>query len=170
MTPAQKEAAKRAELRLQQMRDAGMIVQALDAPDRPKKPVNDKKKKKGGAAEKAKAEAEAKAADEKRLKEEKERIEAEKQAKKAAEEAQKLKEAEEAAAKAKAEEGILESWEDAIGEDGDIKESWDDDSDDEKTAGKHGSDSPVVPYVLMLGSEWSRKGYQETHRERGRRG
>ncbi|KAI5851037.1 hypothetical protein BZA05DRAFT_57046 [Tricharina praecox] len=134
MTPAQKEAAKRAELRLQQMRDAGMIVQALDAPDRPKKPVNDKKKKKGGAAEKAKAEAEAKAADEKRLKEEKERIEAEKQAKKAAEEAQKLKEAEEAAAKAKAEEGILESWEDAIGEDGDIKESWDDDSDDEKTA------------------------------------
>lgn len=128
MTPAQKEAAKRAELRLQQMRDAGMLVQALDAPDRPKKPVYDKKKNK-------KAEAEAKAAEEKRLKEEKERIEAEKQAEKAAE-VQKLKEAEEAAAKAKEAEGVLECWEDAFGEDGDIKESWDDDSDEEMIAGK----------------------------------
>jgi len=157
MTPAQKEAAKRAELRLQQMRDAGMIVPALDAPDRAKKPVYDKKKKKGGVADKAKAEAEA--AEEKRLQEEKERIEAEKQAKKAAEEAQNLREAEEAAAKAKKEDDdVLDSWEDAIGEDGNIKESWDDDSEDEELAGKRGPpDLPVVRCILMSGSEWCGK-------------
>ncbi|KAA8892832.1 hypothetical protein FN846DRAFT_981648 [Sphaerosporella brunnea] len=135
MTKAQKEAAKRAELRLQQMREAGMIVAGLDAPDQPKKPTYDKKKK-GGATDKAKAEAEAKAAEEKKRHEEKERIAAEEKAKQEEEE-RKKKEAEEAAAaaaKAKEEEddGVLDSWEDAIGEDGNVKESWDDESEDEQ--------------------------------------
>ncbi|KAF8249892.1 hypothetical protein K440DRAFT_542640 [Wilcoxina mikolae CBS 423.85] len=131
MTKAQKEAAKKAELRLQQMRDAGMLVAGLDEPEKVNKPSNDKKKKRGGA-DKAKAEAEAKEAEEKRLREEKERIAAEKKAKEEAE-AQKLKEAEGALAKAKKEEDdVVDSWEDAIDEDGNVKESWDDETEDEK--------------------------------------
>ncbi|KAI5781475.1 hypothetical protein EDC01DRAFT_784380 [Geopyxis carbonaria] len=128
LTKAQKEQQQRAALRLQQMRDAGMLVEGLDntGAEKPKKTGFDKKKKKGGQ-DKAKAEEEAKAAAEKKKKEEEERL----AAKKAQEEEEARKKAEEAA-KAKAEdEDVLESWEEALDEDGNIKESWDDDSDAE---------------------------------------
>jgi len=128
MTKAQKETAKRAELQLQQMREAGMLVEGLDAPEKPRKPVYDKKKKKG---DRSKAEEEAKAAAEKKAKEEEERLAAEKKAKEE-EEAQKQREADAAIAKTKEDEGLMESWEDALDEDGNIKESWDDESDEEK--------------------------------------
>lgn len=139
MTKAQKEQAKMQALRLQQMRDAGMIVAGLDKPESAtKKPAADNKKKKKGAniPDKAKAEAEAKEALRK-VEEEKAALAAEKAAKAEAEK----KAAEEAAAAAAAaapkeavveeDDDVIESWEDAIDEDGNVKESWDDDSEDE---------------------------------------
>lgn len=128
LTPKEKEAKRVAQMRLEQMRAAGMIVAGLDEPsgETKKRPVVDKKKKKGGKADKA-AEDEAKAAELK--KKEEERLAAEAKAK---EEAEKKKEEEAAAAaKAKEDADVLDSWEEALDEDGNVKESWDQETDEE---------------------------------------
>lgn len=88
LTPKQKEAARVAELRLQQMREAGMIVAGLEGQDDRKKSGFDKKKKKGGKEAKGPTEEELKAAE---AKKEEERLAAEAKVK-AEEEAKKAKE------------------------------------------------------------------------------
>lgn len=88
LTPKQKEAARLAELRLQQMKEAGMIVVGLGGQDGGKKTGFDKKKKKGGKEAKAPTEEELKAVE---TKKEEERLAAEAKAK-AEEEAKKVEE------------------------------------------------------------------------------
>lgn len=88
LTPKQKEAARLAELRLQQMKEAGMIVVGLGGQDSGKKTGFDKKKKKGGKEAKAPTEEELKAVE---TKKEEERLAAEAKAK-SEEEAKKVEE------------------------------------------------------------------------------
>lgn len=138
LSKAEKEAQKRNQLRLQQMIDAGVIVAGLEegkSEDAPKRPKFERKKKKpvpkSGPTEEEKA-AELK-------KKEEERLAAEKRA---AEEAEKLKKAEEEAAKEAAEaeesdleddwEAALEKEEKAAAEKAKVKDSWDDESEDEE--------------------------------------
>ena len=135
MTPAQREAHRRNELKREQMLAAGVKVAGLDEePAEKKKPVYDNKKKKGLK----------KPGDDARIQEEKEAAEAE--ARRQAELAERLRlEAEdkaraEAAATAAAaaeepESDGLEDWEAvADAEDGNIKESWEMDSEEEAAA------------------------------------
>lgn len=145
LTPKQKEAARLAELRLQQMRDAGMIVAGLEGSDERRKPSFDKKKKKGkepkGPTEEEKA-AEAKK-EEERLAAEKKAKEEEEAKRKAEEEAgtfseprnspklKTLTEATTAKAKSKDDADLLDSWEEALDENGNVKESWDQETEDE---------------------------------------
>ncbi|KAH8555729.1 hypothetical protein BGW37DRAFT_435377 [Umbelopsis sp. PMI_123] len=121
LSKAQKEAQQRAQLRLQQMIDAGIKVEGLmnkDADDnKVKRPVYDNRKKKKGpqsASEIARKEEE-----KKRLEEEQKRKEEEELKKKAAE---------------KQEEEEEGSWENAADSDedkGDVKDSWDQESEEE---------------------------------------
>ncbi|RPA94823.1 hypothetical protein L873DRAFT_1813868 [Choiromyces venosus 120613-1] len=128
MTKAEKERQRTAQLRLQQMVESGMIVEGLEGGPaaEKKKPKYDKKNRKGGKS---------KAEDEEKKKEEK-RLASEKKAKE--EEERKKKEAEEAAAATakKEEEGVPDSWEEALDQDGNIKESWDMSSEEEVEAPK----------------------------------
>ncbi|KAL7267887.1 eukaryotic translation initiation factor 5B [Rhizina undulata] len=136
LTKAQKEAQQKAQLRLQQMREAGIIVEGLDNADAAtKKPVYDKKKKKGGDKkdQKAKEEEEEKKKEAERLEVEKKVKEEEERKKKEEEEAAAAKAAQEAEAAAlkKEAEDVLDDWEAAVDEDGNIKESWDMETDEE---------------------------------------
>lgn len=144
LTPKQKEAAKIAELRLQQMREAGMIVAGLDGGEEKKKAGFDKKKKKKPA--KAAGPTEEEEAAEAKKKEEEERLAAEKKAKeeeearkKAEEEAGMFSEPEVVKARiltdpitAKVKDDVLDSWEEALDEDGNVKESWDQETEEEE--------------------------------------
>ena len=130
LTPAQREANRRNELKREQMLAAGLKVAGLaeEAPEK-KKPVYDSKKKKGLK----------KPGEEARLQEEKEAAEAEAKRQAAAErirlEAEEKAEAEAAAAAAAqhTESDGLEDWEAAADADDDnIKESWDMSSGDEE--------------------------------------
>ena len=136
MTPAQRDAHRRNELKRQQMLDAGVKVAGLDEePVEKKKPVYDNKKKKGLK----------KPGDDVRIQEEKEAAEAE--SRRQAEEAERLRleeeeklRAEAAAAAAAAEEPEsdgLEDWEAvADADESNVKESWEMDSDEEAAASK----------------------------------
>lgn len=130
-TKAQKEALQRAEQRKEQMLAAGAKVTGLDESQEKQKPAYDKKKKGGkskvdeqemlAAAQKA-AEAEAQ-----RLAKERERLQVEEEARSKAEAESKAGQASESS------EG--EDWEAmAAKEEGDVKESWDADSDEEDAA------------------------------------
>ena len=132
LTPAQREAHRRNELKKKQMLEAGSKVAGLnEEPAEKKKPVYDNKKKKGLK----------KPGDDVRIQEEKEAIEAE--ARRQAEEAerQRLEEEEMARAEAAAaaaeepESDGLEDWEAvADADENNVKESWEMDSDEEATA------------------------------------
>ena len=130
LTPAQREANRRNDLKREQMLAAGFKVAGLaeEAPEK-KKPVYDNKKRKGLK----------KPGEEARLQEEKEAAEAEAKRQAAAErlrlEAEEKAEAEAAAAAAAqhTESDGLEDWEAAAdADDADIKESWDMSSGDEE--------------------------------------
>ena len=140
LTPAQREANRRNELKREQMLAAGLKVAGLaeEAPEK-KKPVYDNKKKKGLK----------KPGEEARLQEEKEAAEAEAKRQAAAErsrlEAKEKAEAEAAAAAAAqhTESDGLEDWEAAADADDDtIKESWDMSSGDEEAIPKATSKVP----------------------------
>ena len=128
MTPAQREAHRRNELKRQQMLAAGVKVAGLDEePAERKKPVYDNKKKKGLK----------KPGDDVRIQEEKEAAEAE--ARRQAEEAERLRLEEEekarteAAAAEEPESDGLEDWEAVADADSSmVKESWEMDSDEEE--------------------------------------
>lgn len=134
MTPAQREAHRRNELKREQMLAAGVKVAGLDEePVEKKKPVYDNKKKKGLK----------KPGDDARIQEEKEAAEAE--TRRRAEEAERLRLEEEEKARAEAaaaeveepESDGLEDWEAvADADDGNVKESWEMDSDEEAAASK----------------------------------
>ncbi|EPS43485.1 hypothetical protein H072_2544 [Dactylellina haptotyla CBS 200.50] len=136
MTPAQKAQQKANQMRLQQMVDAGMQIEGLADSSAPakKKPVYDKKKKKGGKPDKD-AEGEPNNAEEiAKQKALEEKIAAEKAAKE--EEERKAAEAEAETevdgAGPKDEEDVAESWEAAAAEsDDDVKEAWDMDTDED---------------------------------------
>ncbi|KAF3202958.1 hypothetical protein TWF192_008384 [Orbilia oligospora] len=137
LTAAQKAQQKANQLRLQQMIDAGMLVEGLsESGAAKKKPVYDKKKKKPGKAGDKDADGEPSTPVEstKSQKEEEERRAAEKAAEKASQEEAERKAAEAAEiedeAGPKDEEDVAESWEAAAEED-DVKESWDMDTDDD---------------------------------------
>lgn len=147
MTPAQREAHRRNELKRQQMLDAGVKVAGLDEePAEKKKPVYDNKKKKGLK----------KPGDDIRIQEEKEAAEAE--ARRQAEEIERLRLEEEenaaAAAAAAAEEPEsdgLEDWEAvADAEESNVKESWEMDSEEEAAASKS---SPRKSSAVTNGTE-----------------
>ena len=133
LTPAQKEANKRNELRRQQMLQAGVKVAGLDegaGESERKKPVYDTKKKKGPKKEdeEARLEEAKKAAEAavRQREEEQERQREEAEAKALAE-----KQAAEAAA-ADAESDGLEDWEkEADADEENVKESWDAESDED---------------------------------------
>ncbi|MCJ1458126.1 hypothetical protein MMC28_008497 [Mycoblastus sanguinarius] len=127
LTPAQREANRRSELKREQMLAAGVKVAGLgEEPTEKKKPVYDNKKKKGVK----------KPGEDVRLEEEK--IAAEAQSRRQAEEAERLRLEEEERAKAEAaaaeeqESDGLEDW-DKVADDDDanVKESWDADSDED---------------------------------------
>ena len=137
MTPAQREAHRRNELKREQMLASGVKVAGLDEePAEKKKPVYDNKKKKGLK----------KPGDDVRIQEEKEAAEAE--ARRQAEEAERLRLEEEEKAKAEAaaaaaaaaaaeepESDGLEDWEAvADADDSNVKDSWEMDSDEEAAA------------------------------------
>ena len=135
MTPAQREAHRRNELKREQMLAAGVKVAGLDEePAERKKPVYDNKKKKGLK----------KPGDDVRIQEEKEAAEAE--ARRQAEDAERLRleeeekvraEAAAAAAAQEPESDGLEDWEAvADADDSNVKESWEMDSDEEAAASK----------------------------------
>ena len=135
MTPAQREAHRRNELKREQMLAAGVKVAGLDEePAERKKPVYDNKKKKGLK----------KPGDDARIQEEKEAAEAE--ARRQAEDAERLRleeeekvraEAAAAAAAQEPESDGLEDWEAvADADDSNVKESWEMDSDEEAAASK----------------------------------
>ncbi|EGX46505.1 hypothetical protein AOL_s00109g77 [Orbilia oligospora ATCC 24927] len=137
LTAAQKAQQKANQLRLQQMIDAGMLVEGLsESSAAKKKPVYDKKKKKPGKTGDKDADGEPSTPVEstKLQKEEEERQAAEKAAEKAAQEEAERKAAEAAEVEGEAgpkdEEDVVESWEAAAEED-DVKESWDMDTDDD---------------------------------------
>ncbi|CUS07060.1 unnamed protein product [Tuber aestivum] len=127
MTKAEKERQRTAQLRLQQMVESGMVVEGLGGGPvtEKKKPKYDKKPRKGDSGK-------SKVEDDEEKKREEERLLVEKKAKE--EEEQRKKEAEEAAAAAtkKEEEDVLDSWEEAFDQDGNIKESWDMSSEEEE--------------------------------------
>ncbi|KAJ4013916.1 eukaryotic translation initiation factor 5B [Fusarium irregulare] len=131
MTKAQKEEKARNERKLQQMLAAGIQVGPAEAAEKKSKPVDTKRKKGRGQQkideEKALAEAAERA-----------RQEAEKALKDAEEKAAREKaeaDAKAAAEKKAAESDIEDDWEAAAASDGDVKDSWDADSDEEE-AGK----------------------------------
>lgn len=135
MTPAQREAHRRNELKREQMLAAGVKVAGLDEePAERKKPVYDNKKKKGLK----------KPGDDVRIQEEKEAAEAE--ARRQAEDAERLRIEEEEKVRAEAaaataaqepESDGLEDWEAvADADDSNVKESWEMDSDEEAAASK----------------------------------
>ena len=135
MTPAQREAHRRNELKREQMLAAGVKVAGLDEePAEKKKPVYDNKKKKGLK----------KPGDDLKMQEEREAAEAE--ARRQAEEAERLRLEEEERARAEAaaaaateepESDGLEDWEAvADADDSNVKESWEMDSDEEAAASK----------------------------------
>ena len=134
MTPAQREAHRRNELKREQMLAAGVKVAGLDEePVEKKKPIYDNKKKKGLK----------KPGDDARIQEEREAAEAE--TRRQAEEAERLRLAEEEKARAEAaaaeaeesESDGLEDWEAvADADDGNVKESWEMDSDEEAATSK----------------------------------
>ena len=141
MTPAQREAHRRNELKREQMLAAGVKVAGLDEePAEKRKPVYDNKKKKGLK----------KPGEDARIQEEKEAAEAE--ARRQAEEAERIRLEEEERARAEAaaaaaaeepESDGLEDWEAvADAEDGNVKESWEMDSDEEDAASKSPSQKP----------------------------
>ena len=152
MTPAQREAHRRNELKREQMLAAGVKVAGLDEePAEKKKPVYDNKKKKGLK----------KPGDDARIQEEREAAEAE--ARRQTEEAERLRLEEEekarvaaaaAAAASAAEEREsdgLEDWEAvADADDGNVKESWEIDSDEEAPTTKS---PPQKPDVVSNGVE-----------------
>ena len=157
MTPAQREAHRRNELKREQMLAAGVKVAGLDEePAEKKKPVYDNKKKKGLK----------KPGEDARIQEEREAAEAE--ARRQAEEAERLRlEAEEktrseaaaaAAAAAAAEEPEsdgLEDWEAAAdADDGDVKESWEMDSQEEAAAASNSP--PRQPGAVVNGVKESK--------------
>lgn len=148
LTPKQKEAARLAELRLQQMREAGMIVVGLEGQDDRKKSGFDKKKKKGSKEAKGPTEEELKATETKKEEERlaaEAKVKADEEAKKAEEEAGMFFQSSEicafeiltypAAAAAKDDADVLDSWEEALDEDGNVKESWDQETEDEGESG-----------------------------------
>lgn len=143
MTPAQREAHRRNELKREQMLAAGVKVAGLDEePAEKKKPVYDNKKKKGLK----------KPGEDARMQEEKEAAEAE--ARRQAEEAERTRLEEEARAQAEAaaaaaaeepESDGLEDWEAvADADDSNVKESWERDSDEEAAASKSPSQKPGI--------------------------
>ena len=142
MTPAQREAHRRNELKREQMLAAGVKVAGLDEePAEKKKPVYDNKKKKGLK----------KPGDDARIQEEREAAEAE--ARRQTEEAERLRLEEEekarvAAAASAAEEREsdgLEDWEAvADADDGNVKESWEIDSDEEAPTTESLSQKPDI--------------------------
>lgn len=148
MTPAQREAHRRNELKRQQMLAAGVKVAGLDEePAEKKKPVYDNKKKKGLK----------KPGDDVRIQEEKQAAEAE--ARRQAEEIERLRleEEEKAAAEAAAaaaeepESDGLEDWEAAAdAEESNVKESWEMDSEEETAASKS---SPQKSSAVTNGTE-----------------
>ncbi|KAF3942226.1 hypothetical protein ABW19_dt0200853 [Dactylella cylindrospora] len=130
LTKAQKQQQQQNQLRLQQLIDAGAQIEGLADPSASakKKPVYDKKKRKGGKQEK---DAETEVNHEETARKQKE-LEAQLAAEKAAKEEEERKAAEaEAEAGPKDEEDVAESWEAAAEEDDDVKESWDMDTDDD---------------------------------------
>ena len=134
MTPAQREAHRRNELKREQMLAAGVKVAGLDEePAERKKPVYDNKKKKGLK----------KPGDDVRIQGEKEAAEAE--ARRQAEDAERLRLEEEEKARAEAaaaaaeepESDGLEDWEAvADADESNVKESWEMDSDEEAATSK----------------------------------
>ena len=135
MTPAQREAHRRNELKREQMLAAGVKVAGLgEEPAEKKKPVYDNKKKKGLK----------KPGDDLKMQEEREAAEAE--ARRQAEEVERLRVEEEERARAEAaaaaaaeepESDGLEDWEAvADADDSNVKESWEMDSDEETAASK----------------------------------
>ncbi|MCJ1313470.1 hypothetical protein MMC25_007148 [Agyrium rufum] len=134
LTKAQKEAQAKAELRKQQMLDAGMVVAGLD------EAAADKADKKKPAFDKSKKKTTKKVDEDARLAEAQAAAEA--AAKKEAEEREKLRLAQEAEAKAKAEvaaakdDSELEDWEAVADASDGVKESWDADSDEEPVSKK----------------------------------
>ena len=142
MTPAQREAHRRNELKREQMLAAGVKVAGLDEePVEKKKPVYDNKKKKGlkkpGDDARIQEEREAAEAEARRQTEEVERLRLE--------EVEKARVAAAAAASAaeEPESDGLEDWEAvADADDGNVKESWEIDSDEEATTTKSPSRKP----------------------------
>ena len=134
MTPAQREAHRRNELKREQMLAAGVKVAGLDEEfAEKKKPVYDNKKKKGlkrpGEDARIQEEKEAAEAEARRQAEETERLRLEEEEKARAEAA--------AAAAEESESDGLEDWEAAADADDDnVKESWEMDSDEEAVAAK----------------------------------
>ena len=141
LTPAQREANKRNELKRQQMLAAGVKVAGLDEePVEKKKPVYERKPKKGLK----------KAGDGARMLEEKEAAEAE--SRRQAEESERLRLLEEEKAKAEAlqvdalESDGLEDWEAvADADESNVKESWEIESDVDDPSTKPTSEAPSKP-------------------------
>lgn len=150
MTPAQREAHRRNELKREQMLAAGVKVAGLDEePAEKKKPVYDNKKKKGlkkpGDDARIQEEREAAEAEARRQTEEVERLRLE--------EVEKARVAAAAAASAaeEPESDGLEDWEAvADADDGNVKESWEIDSDEEATTTKS---PPRKPDAVSNGIE-----------------
>ncbi len=126
MTPAQREAHRRNEMKREQMLAAGVKVAGLDdEPVEKKKPVYDNKRKKGlkKAGEEAKLDEEKAAAEVRRRAEEEERHKAEEEEKARAEA--------EAAAAAEEESDELDDWDKVVNaEEANVKESWEDSDED----------------------------------------
>ncbi|KAK4694538.1 translation initiation factor 5B, partial [Lecanoromycetidae sp. Uapishka_2] len=146
LTPAQREANRRNELKREQMLKSGAVVAGLgEEGAEKKKPVYDSKKKKGlkkpGDDAKAQEEKEAAQAEARRQAEDAERRRLEEEKAKA----------EAAAAAAEPESDELEDW-DAVSDTGetDVKESWDAASEDEEEHTKKSSQPPrkSVPPIL----------------------
>ncbi|KAL6719847.1 eukaryotic translation initiation factor 5B [Lecanora helva] len=140
LTPAQREANRRNEMKREQMLAAGVTVAGLgEESGEKKKPVYDNKKKKGLK----------KPGDDARAQEEKEAAEAE--ARRQAEEAERLRLLEEEKAKAEAaaaeepESDGLEDWEAAADADSSsVKESWEDSDEDEESTKPTSKPPPKV--------------------------
>ncbi|KAI8579577.1 hypothetical protein K450DRAFT_241654 [Umbelopsis ramanniana AG] len=165
LTKAQKEAQQRAQLRLQQMIDAGVKVEGLmnkDGDNKVKKPVYDNRKKKKGPQ--SANEAARKEEEKKRLEEEKKRKEEEEAAKKAAEKEDEEEDSWENAADSDEDKAdVKDSW-DQESEEEEVKDSWDASSDEEEKvaapvkatpAAKPAAAKPAAPAAKPAAAEES---------------
>ena len=167
LTPAQKEANRRNEMKREQMLAAGVKVAGLeDDPTEKKKPVYDNKKKKGikkpGDDAKIQEEREAAEAEGRRQAEEFERL-------KLAQVEQAKADATVAAAAEESESDGLEDWEAvADADDADVKESWDVDSDVEADGVETTPKLPSKPVATVDKSQSSQVEMASRASQKGR--